>query len=112
MTTGKLRWGILSTAEIAQKNWKAILNSGNGTVTAVASRDGRRARDFVELCQREAPFEQPPQALASYEALLKAEELDAVYIALPTGLREEWVIRAARAGKHVVCEKPCARTLG
>src|SRR5438067_2418911 len=63
---GKVRWGILSTAEIGRKNWKAILNSGNGIVSAVASRDGERSRDFVALCQGEAAFEQAPQALAGY----------------------------------------------
>lgn len=110
-TEGKVRWGILSTAEIARKNWKAILNSGNGVVNAVASRDGQRSRDFIALCQREAPFEQAPRALGSYEALVSAKDIDAVYIPLPTGLREEWVIRAAQAGKHVVCEKPCARSV-
>lgn len=106
-----VRWGILSTAEIARKNWKAILHSGNGIVSAVASRDAQRSRDFIALCQTEAPFDQPPQALASYEALLEAKDIDAVYIPLPTGLREEWVIRAAQAGKHIVCEKPCARSV-
>ena len=107
----KLRWGILSTAEIAQKNWKAILNSGNGIVAAVASRDGERSRDFIARCQGEAPFEQLPKALSSYETLIAAPEIDALYIPLPTGLREEWVLRAVQAGKHVLCEKPCARSV-
>ena len=89
MSEGKIRWGILGTAEIARKNWKAILNSGNGVVAAVASRDGQRSRDFVALCQREAAFEQPPQALGSYDALLAMRDIDAVYIPLPTRLREE-----------------------
>jgi len=80
-------------------------------VTAVASRDHQRSKDFVDLCQREAAFEQPPRALAGYGALLSAKDVDAVYIPLPTGLRAEWVIRAALAGKHVVCEKPCARSV-
>src|SRR5215510_108914 len=107
----KVRWGILSTAEIARKNWKAILNSGNGVVTAVASREHQRSKDFVDLCQREAAFKQPPRALAAYEALVSAKDVDAIYIPLPTGLRAEWVIRAAQVGKHVVCEKPCARSV-
>jgi predicted dehydrogenase len=111
MNESKLRWGILSTAEIAQKNWKAIFNSGNGIVTAVASREARRAQDFIARCQREAPFEQPPRALGSYDALLAAPDVDAVYVPLPTALRKQWVIRAAEAGKHVVCEKPCAPRL-
>jgi predicted dehydrogenase len=106
-----LRWGILSTAEIAQKNWKAILNSGNGTVVAVASRDLERSRDFISRCQRDAAFALSPRALGNYEELLAAKDIDAVYIPLPTGLRKEWVIRAAEAGKHILCEKPCAPTV-
>jgi predicted dehydrogenase len=111
MNGPKLRWGILSTAEIARKNWKAIRNSGNGVVTAVASRTGRRSQDFIAQCQRGAAFKPAPQALESYEALLASPDVDAVYIPLPTALRKEWVIRAAEAGKHVVCEKPCASGL-
>lgn len=108
MTHDKLRWGILSTAHIARKNWNAIYNSGNGTVTAVASRDVQRSRQLITECQREVPMDATPRALGSYEELLAAKDIDAVYIPLPTGLRKEWVIRAARAGKHVLCEKPCA----
>src|SRR5439155_8729423 len=111
MSEAKVRWGILSTAEIARKNWKAIFNSGNGVITAVASREQQRSREFIELCQRGAPFEELPRALAGYEALLSMKDVDAVYIPLPTGLRADWVIRAAQAGKHVVCEKPCARSV-
>jgi len=103
-----LRWGFLSTAGIARKNWAAIQQTDNCILTAVASRDQARARAFINDCQAAAPFARPPQALGSYEALLAAPEVDAVYIPLPTGLRAEWVIRAARAGKHVLCEKPCA----
>lgn len=108
ITAPKLRWGILSTAEIGRKNWKAIRNSGNGIVTAVASRTLERSRRFVEEGQREASFEVVPKTFGSYEAVLDSKDVDAVYIPLPTGLRKEWVIRAAEAGKHVVCEKPCA----
>jgi len=111
MNDTKVRWGILGTAEIARKNWKAIFNSGNAIVAAVASREEQHSQKFVDLCQREAAFEQPPRALANYEALFSAGDVDAVYIPLPTGLRAEWVIRAAQAGKHVVCEKPCARSV-
>ena len=107
----KLRWGILSTAEIAQKNWRAICNSGNGVVTAVASRDVQRSQEFISLCEHEAPFEQMPRALGSYEELIAAKDVDAIYLPVPTGLRKPWVMRAVEAGKHVVCEKPCAPTL-
>jgi predicted dehydrogenase len=104
----QLRWGFLSTAQIGRKNWKAIFNSGNSIVTAVASRDVAKAEQFVDDCQQFAAFEKRPVALGSYEALIASSEVDAVYIPLPTGLRKEWVLRAAAAGKHVLCEKPCA----
>ncbi len=103
-----LRWGILSTAGIARKNWEAIKNSGNGTVTAVASREVSKAQRFIDECHGEVPFAEAPRAIGSYEEIIAAEDVDAVYIPLPTGLRKEWVIAAAEAGKHVMCEKPCA----
>lgn len=106
----KLRWGILGTANIARKNWKAILHSGN-LVTAVASRSSRRSREFIEECQRDHPFDAAPAALGSYEELIDSPNVDAVYIPIPTGLRKEWVIRAANAGKHVLSEKPCGVTV-
>jgi predicted dehydrogenase len=111
MTGNKLRWGFLSTAQIGRKNWKAIRNSGNGTIVAVASRNVERSREFIANCQREALFETAPRALGSYEELLASKDVDAVYIPLPTGLRKEWVIRAAEARKHIVCEKPCATSV-
>jgi predicted dehydrogenase len=103
----KFRWGILGTAQIARKNWKAVLNTGNSVVAAVASRNVERSRRFIAECQRQVPFDAVPAALGSYEELLASRNVDAVYIPLPTGLRKEWVVRAAEAGKHVLCEKPC-----
>jgi predicted dehydrogenase len=50
----------------------------------------------------------PPEPFGSYQELLDSRSVDAVYIPLPTGLRKEWVLRAAAARKHIVCEKPCA----
>lgn len=111
MAGKKVRWGILSTAEIGRKNWKAIRNSGNATVVAVASRDAAKSAQYIVQCQNASPMEAPPMAYGSYEALLASPEVDAVYIPLPTGLRKEWVMRAAAAGKHVLCEKPCAVSL-
>jgi predicted dehydrogenase len=111
MTETKLRWGILGSAQIARKNWKAIRNTGNATVVAVASRDLEKSRRFIAACQHEAPMDALPKALGSYEELLASNEVDAVYIPLPTGLRKEWVLRAAEAGKHIVCEKPCATSV-
>ncbi len=108
MSEKRLRWGILGTATIARKNWRAILNSGNAVVTAVASRDAARSRAFVEACQAEAPFSTAPRPVGSYAELIESPDVDAVYVPLPTALRKEWVVRAAEAGKHVVCEKPSA----
>ena len=108
MSQPSVRWGFLSTAGIARKNWEAVLRSGNGSVAAVASRDAAKAAAFISECQREASFSSPPRAIGSYEELLADPSIDAVYIPLPTGLRKDWVIRAAQAGKHVLCEKPCA----
>jgi predicted dehydrogenase len=110
MHPSKVSWGILGTAQIARKNWRAIRNCGNATVAAVASRNLERSRQFIEECQADTPMEPVPQAFGSYEELLASKEIEAVYIPIPTGLRKEWVIRAARAGKHVLCEKPCAVT--
>jgi predicted dehydrogenase len=103
----KLRFGFLSTASIGRKNWKAIHASGNAVLTAVASRDLARSRRFIAAMQAEAPFDPPPAALGSYEELIASPDVDAIYFPLPTGLRKEWVLRAAAAGKHVLCEKPC-----
>lgn len=101
------RWGILGTAGIARKNWHSIRNCENATLTAVASRSTERAQQFIDECQSDVPFATAPRPVGSYEDLLAADDIDAVYIPLPTGMRAEWVIRAAEAGKHVVCEKPC-----
>lgn len=106
----KLRWGILGAANIARKNWQAIYNSGNGVVTSVASRDLSRAQQFIADCQIDAPMAAPARAVDHYDAILRDPDIDAVYIPLPTGVRKEWVIRAAEAGKHVLCEKPCANS--
>ena len=100
------RWGILSAALIARKNWQAMRRAGNAQLVAVASRDQARAQEFIDQCQGDVPQPQPPEALGSYEALLARKDIDAVYIPLPTGLRKDWVVRAAEAGKHVLCEKP------
>jgi predicted dehydrogenase len=106
-----LRWGILSTAGIARKNWRAIRDSGNSIVTAVASRDAARGAKFIAEMQLEHPFATTPAALGSYEEIIASSQVDAIYIPLPTALRKEWVLRAAAAGKHVLCEKPCGVSL-
>lgn len=108
MTQSKCRWGIMGTAAIAGKNWRAIHYSGNGTVVAVASRNEESASRFIDRCQSLTPLANRPEAVGSYQALLERDDIDAVYIPLPTALRHPWVIKAAEAGKHVLCEKPIA----
>jgi predicted dehydrogenase len=111
LNSGKLRWGILGTAQIARKIWRAIHDSGNCDLVAVASRDGESCNRFIQSCQAEVALESKPAAFSRYEDLLACDAVEAVYIPLPTGLRKEWVLRAAAAGKHILCEKPCAITL-
>ncbi|WP_306258819.1 Gfo/Idh/MocA family protein [Pararhizobium sp. IMCC21322] len=95
-----LRWGILSTAKIGREQLiPAILNADNGIITAIASRDEGRAK---AVATRFAI----PNSFGSYEAMLESDLVDAVYIPLPTSQHVEWAIKAANAGKHVLCEKP------
>jgi len=98
----KLRWGILSTAHIArEKVIPGIQKADRCDVVAIASRDTDQARRVADQLGI-------PKAHGSYEALLADPEIDAVYIPLPNHLHAEWTIAAARAGKHVLCEKPLA----
>ncbi|NNE01408.1 MAG: Gfo/Idh/MocA family oxidoreductase [Pirellulaceae bacterium] len=108
MSSTQCRWGIMSTAGIGRKNWKGIRLSGNGTVTAVASRNVAKAQAFIDQCNSEVPYQEPVAAVGSYEELLQRDDVDVVYVPLPTGLRKEWVVAAAQAGKHVLVEKPVA----
>ena len=107
----KLRIGFLSTAGIGKKNWKAIFHSGNAVISAVASRDVAKSLKFISDCQCEFPFPETPRAFGSYEELLTSPNVDAVYVPLPTGLRKEFVLRAAQNGKHILCEKPCVASV-
>ncbi len=102
------RWGMMSTATIARKTWQGIHLAGNAQLVAVASRSLERSRQFIADCQSRIPTDPPVEALGDYESLLRRTDIDAVYIPLPTGIRKEWVLKAAAAGKHVLCEKPCA----
>lgn len=96
------RWGILSTAKIAREQVvPQMQDAENCVVTAVASRDKARAREFADRFGI-------PHSYGSYEALLESSEIDGAYIALPTSQHIEWSLKAAAAGKHVLCEKPIA----
>ncbi|HEX3218831.1 MAG TPA: Gfo/Idh/MocA family oxidoreductase [Candidatus Limnocylindria bacterium] len=99
-----LRWGILSTADIARRKVvPGMRRAARCEISAIASRDegtGRRVAAELGI----------PRAHPSYEALLADPEVDAVYIPLPNHLHAEWAIAALHAGKHVLCEKPLAMT--
>lgn len=110
MSKKMCRWGIMSTAGIAMKNWHSVAASGNGQVVAVASRAVEKAQAFIDACQASVPVPQQVDALGSYDDLLARADIDAVYVPLPTGIRTEWVVKAANAGKHVMVEKPCGVT--
>lgn len=97
-----LRFGILSTAKIGRDLVvPAMQDAENCVVTAVASRDLSKARAMADRFS-------VPHAFGSYEDMLASDTIDAVYIPLPTAQHVEWTIRAADAGKHVLCEKPIA----
>ena len=97
-----IRWGVLSTAAIGvEKVIPAMQLAELCDVVAIASRDGSRASAVAQALAI-------PHAYGSYEELLADPDIDAVYNPLPNHLHAEWTLRAAEAGKHVLCEKPLA----
>jgi len=97
-----IRIGIMSTAKIGvQFVLPAIQQSSHARITAIASRDGSKAKKLANSLN-------VAHAYDSYDALLASDEIDAVYIPLPTAHHVEWTLKAAAAGKHVLCEKPIA----
>ena len=100
----RLNWGLLSTAKINRALIKPLNASKRTRLLAVASRSISSAEAYA----REWNI---PRAHGSYEALLADPEIDVIYNSLPTHLHAEWTIKALRAGKHVLCEKPFALTL-
>jgi predicted dehydrogenase len=98
--TDPVKWGVLGCADIAVKKViPAMLGSELSQVTAIASRSEERAMATARSLGI-------PRAFGSYQALLDDPDLEAVYIPLPNHLHHEWAIAAAKAGKHVLCEKP------
>ena len=98
----KVRWGVLGVANIAVKKVIPAMQRGaNCEVAGIASRELARA----EKAARELGI---PKAYGSYEELLADPEIEAVYNPLPNHLHVPWSMRAAEAGKHVLCEKPVA----
>jgi D-xylose 1-dehydrogenase (NADP+, D-xylono-1,5-lactone-forming) len=98
-------WGILSTADINRKLLAGAAESDDVDVVAVGSRDLTRAQEFAATWGIE-------RAYGTYEELLADPGVQAVYIPLPNTMHSEWSIKAAEAGKHVLCEKPFSRHVG
>lgn len=98
------KWGILGPGFISTRAIiPAIQETSNSLTIAVASSNKQRAREVAQRFGIERFY-------AGYQALLDDPDIDVVYIALPNHLHREWTIRAAEAGKHVLCEKPLAMT--
>lgn len=96
----KAKWGILGTAKIAREALiPGLRDSNSSKLAAIASRREGKAKDFAQKFN-------VPKSYGSYEELLNDNQLEFVYIPLPNHLHTKWSIKAARAGKHVLCEKP------
>jgi predicted dehydrogenase len=101
----KLRFGVLSTANIGLRKVIPAMQQGElTTVAAIASRDANKAREAASALDI-------PKAYGSYQELLADPEIDAVYNPLPNQLHVPWTEKAAAAGKHVLCEKPLSMTV-
>src|SRR5579872_1969688 len=98
----RIRWGILSTARIGQRAFiPGAAKSRNGVVAAIAGRDGAHAATVAAELGI-------PRSYGSYEALLADPDIDAIYNPLPNSMHAEWTLKAAAAGKPILCEKPLA----
>src|ERR1700726_4087840 len=102
---GVVRWGVLGVAKIATEKVIPAMQRGEvSRIDAIASRDPERARAAAAGLGI-------PKAHGSYEALLADPDIDAIYNPLPNELHVPWTIKAAEAGKHVLCEKPLSLTV-
>jgi predicted dehydrogenase len=105
MTGGKVRWGVLGAASIAVRKVIPGMQKGEWSeVTAIASRDLPKAEDAAHRLGI-------AKAYGSYEELLADPDVEAIYNPLPNHLHVPWSIKAAEAGKHVLCEKPLSLTV-
>lgn len=101
-----LKWGILGASKFAREQMgPAIHMARNNDLVAIATSDAIKAEPFVALRPDLRVF-------TDYDALLADPDIDAVYIPLPNHLHIEWARKAAKAGKHVLCEKPIAMSAG
>lgn len=101
----KIKYGILSTAQIARNHhFPSAKNASNSEFVAISSRSYTRAEKYGKELGIEKVY-------GSYEELLEDPDIDAVLNPLPNSMHAEWTIKAARAGKHILCEKPFAVTV-
>src|SRR5574337_1417359 len=94
----KIKFGIIGCSKIAAKSTiPAIKNSNFAELTMMGSSSFEKAKQFGEIfnCSK----------IGSYQEVLDNDEIDAVYISLPIGLHKEWALKAAKAGKQILCEK-------
>ena len=99
-----VRWGILGCSGIGKsRTIPGLLACENAELYAIAGRNEEKLKAYAE------PFA-PKKLYTDYQALLDDENVDAVYLPLPNGIHMEWVEKAAKAGKHILCEKPMALT--
>lgn len=94
-----LRWGVIGPGTIARKFAEGLADTETGILHSAASRDIKRAETFLNEFGG-------GKAYGDYQSLLDDTEVDAVYIATPHPFHAEWAIKAAKAGKHILCEKP------
>ncbi len=101
----KVKWGVLGAASIAVRKVVPGMQKGAyGEIAAIASRDKKKAEEAARKLGI-------PKAYGSYEELLHDREIEAIYNPLPNHLHVPWSIKAAEAGKHVLCEKPVSMTM-
>jgi predicted dehydrogenase len=105
MSSKTLNWGLLSTARINRALIPSLRASKRNHLLAVASRSQESADVFAKKWKI-------PRTHGSYEALLADPEIDVIYNPLPNHLHAEWTVKALEAGKHVLCEKPLALSVG
>src|SRR3954466_2443011 len=106
MSDRRLRWAILGTGNIARQFAAGLVASERATLAAVGSRDRSAAESFA---QRFAAAGASP-SVGSYDDCLREGDPNSGYVSLSNSLHHKWTIRALRAGKHVLCEKPFAAT--
>src|SRR6202158_2574331 len=100
----KIEWGVLGVSDLAVKKVIPAMRRGEWSqVAAIASRDLKKAQQAAERLGI-------PKAYGSYEELVADQNIEAIYNPLPNHLHVPWTIKAAEAGKHVLCEKPISLT--